>query len=67
MMFNSQILKLIQIYESLLTPVGPVRTVQLLTNINVCPNTVSFNKAAGDAVIQVWSWSEIRIWLQPVS
>lgn len=52
-MFNSQILKLIQIYESLLTPVGPVRTVQLLTNINVCPNTVSFNKAAGDAVIQV--------------
>lgn len=37
-MFNSQILKLIQIYESLLTPVGPVRTVQLLTNINVCPN-----------------------------
>lgn len=53
-MFNGQILKLIQICESLLTPVGLVMCMQLLTNINMCPiDPMSFNKAAGDAVIQV--------------
>jgi len=55
-MFNDQILKLIRICESLLTPVGLVICMQLLTNINMCPvDPMAFNKAAGDAVIQVWS------------
>lgn len=63
-MLNGQMLKFIQICEPLLTPVGLVMCEWLLTNTNMCPtDPISFNKTAADAVIQVWSWSEIKIWL----
>lgn len=53
-MLNGQMLKFIQICEPLLTPIGLVTCVQLLTDINVRSiDTISFNKAAVDTVIQV--------------
>lgn len=66
-MLNGQMLKSIQICEPLLTPEGLVMCEWLLTNTNVCPtDPISFNKTASDSVTQVWSWSEIKFWLQPV-
>lgn len=66
-MFNGQMLKSIQICEPLLVPEGLVMREWLLTDTKVCPtDPIPFNKTASVSVIQVWSWSEIEFWLQPV-
>lgn len=66
-MLNGLMLKSIQICEPLVTPEGLATCEWLLTDTSVRPtDPISFNKTASDSGIQVWSWSEIKFWLQPV-